>query len=228
MQLVGNKYFPIRNELIQSVKPLTETADGDAALVLTALMSIITILPYSMEQLVDVENCMTSVERIVEYGALKPEAYLDNTDGQMVHELGGKLELEHVWLRYAEDEKYVLKDISFTIDSKEKAILISILSKKRFVISNWFIVSQIGVAGRTGAGKSSLITALFRLAEPEGSILLNGINILQLPLHKVRRHLSIIPQDPTMFACTLRENLDPFGEYSDEVIWSALEKVRSS
>ena len=176
----------------------------------------------------DVENCMTSVERIVEYGALKPEAYLDNTDGQMVHELGGKLELEHVWLRYAEDEKYVLKDISFTIDTKEKAILISILSKKRFVISNWFIVSQIGVAGRTGAGKSSLITALFRLAEPEGSILLNGINILQLPLHKVRRHLSIIPQDPTMFACTLRENLDPFGEYSDEVIWSALEKVRSS
>ena len=127
MQLVGNKYFPIRNELIQSVKPLTETADGDAALVLTSLMSIITILPYSMEQLVDVENCMTSVERIVEYGALKPEAYLDNTDGQLVHELGGKLELEHVWLRYAEEEKYVLKDISFTIYTKEKVILISIL-----------------------------------------------------------------------------------------------------
>ena len=130
MQLVCNKHFPIRNELIQSVKPLTETADGDAALVLTALMSIITILPYSMEQLVDVENCMTSVERIVEYGALKPEAYLDNTDGQLVHELGGKLELEHVWLRYAEDEKYVLKDISFTIDTKAKVILTSILSKK--------------------------------------------------------------------------------------------------
>ena len=189
-------------------------------------MSIISTLPYTIEQLVDVENCMTSVQRILEYGALKPEAYLDNADGKLIHELGGKLEFEHVWLRYAEDEKYVLKDISFTINTKEKVILISIFSKK--LVITFFILSQIGVAGRTGAGKSSLITALFRLSEPEGSILLNGINILQLPLHKVRRHLSIIPQDPTMFACTLRKNLDPFGEYSDEAIWSALEKVRSS
>ena len=105
---------------------MTETANGDAALVLTALMSIISMLPYSMEQLVDVENCMTSVERIVEYGALKPEAYLDDADGQLIHKLEGKLEFEHVWLRYEEDEKYVLKDISFTIDMKEKVILISI------------------------------------------------------------------------------------------------------
>ena len=85
---------------------------------------------------------------------------------------------------------------------------------------------QIGVVGRTGAGKSSLVTALFRLAEPEGSILINGQDILKLPLHEVRRSLSIIPQDPTMFVRTLRENLDPFAEYSDKDIWSALEQVK--
>lgn len=87
-------------------------------------------------------------------------------------------------------------------------------------------IPQIGVVGRTGAGKSSLITALFRLAEPEGSILINGQDILQMPLHQVRGSLSIIPQDPTMFSRTLRENLDPFGEYSDEDMWKALEQVR--
>ena len=84
---------------------------------------------------------------------------------------------------------------------------------------------QIGVIGRTGAGKSSLITALFRLAEPEGSILFNGQDILKLPLQEVRNNISIIPQDPTLFACTLRENLDPFGQYSDQDIWSAIEQV---
>ena len=84
---------------------------------------------------------------------------------------------------------------------------------------------QIGVIGRTGAGKSSLITALFRMSEPEGSILFNGQDILKLPLQEVRNNISIIPQDHTLFACTLRENLDPFGQYSDQDIWSAIEQV---
>jgi ATP-binding cassette subfamily C (CFTR/MRP) protein 4 len=87
---------------------------------------------------------------------------------------------------------------------------------------------QIGVVGRTGAGKSSLITALFRIVEPEGTILLNGIPSKHLGLHDVRQKMSIIPQEPLLFMGTLRKNLDPFEEYDDDKIWMALEQVGNS
>jgi ATP-binding cassette subfamily C (CFTR/MRP) protein 4 len=82
--------------------------------------------------------------------------------------------------------------------------------------------------GRTGAGKSSLITALFRIVEPEGTILLNGIPSKHLGLHDVRQKMSIIPQEPLLFMGTLRKNLDPFEEYDDDKIWMALEQVGNS
>ena len=99
---------------------LAESGDAAAGLVLTALMTILTRLPHVMRQSVLVENMMTSVERIIEYGTLKPEAYLEDACSQCHDKLEGQLRFEHVWLRYAEDEKYVLKDITFTIHEKEK------------------------------------------------------------------------------------------------------------
>lgn len=84
---------------------------------------------------------------------------------------------------------------------------------------------KIGVVGRTGAGKSSLIAALFRLAHVDGIIGVDDINTGTIALSSLREKISIIPQDPVLFSNTVRYNLDPFGNYSDDDMWRSLEDV---
>lgn len=79
--------------------------------------------------------------------------------------------------------------------------------------------------GRTGAGKTSLISSMYRLTEPSGDIRIDGISIGDLGLHDLRSRLSIIPQEPAIFSNTLRKNLDPSNQKSDDELWKVLEEV---
>ena len=87
---------------------------------------------------------------------------------------------------------------------------------------------RVGVVGRSGAGKSSLIAAVFRLfpVEAGSTIEIDGIDTALMPLHKLRRSLTVIPQDPVLFSGTVRSNLDPFDEHTDDEVWRALEQVQ--
>jgi len=97
----------------------------------------------------------------------------------------------------------VLKGLNFTIKPREK----------------------VGIVGRTGAGKSSLINALFRLSYNEGAIVIDKRDTNEMGLHELRSKISIIPQEPVLFSGTMRYNLDPFEQYPDEKLWNALEEV---
>lgn len=104
-------------------------------------------------------------------------------------------------IRYAEHLPSVLKNINCTFPGQNK----------------------VGVVGRTGSGKSTLIQAIFRVVEPrEGSIIIDDVDICKIGLHDLRSRLSIIPQDPTMFEGTVRGNLDPLEQYSDGDVWEVI------
>lgn len=163
----------------------------------------------SFSQNVQVETQMTAVERILEYCALdqEPPAQLPALNRSLNQwPSQGRIVFDHVSMSYGTDDyaSLALRDISLTIEGGEK----------------------IGIIGRTGAGKSSIIQILFRMGYlVEGTITIDDINLADLGLDDVRSRISIIPQDPVLFTGTMRSNLDPFNQYSDERIWQALEKV---
>ncbi|KAK9869791.1 hypothetical protein WA026_003523 [Henosepilachna vigintioctopunctata] len=177
---------------------------GDMGLVITEYIGLLTSLDWGMRQWSELENQMTSTERVVEYKSI-------TTEPERPHVISlpenwpkeGKLQFKNVSLKYNETGPYVLKNISFTVEPGEK----------------------IGIVGRTGAGKSSIISSLFQLYPLEGSIIIDGIDTNQIPLNEVRNKISIIPQEPVLFSGSMRKNLDPFEEYDDELLWKALDQV---
>ncbi|RDX69508.1 ABC transporter C family member 8, partial [Mucuna pruriens] len=152
-------------------------------------------------------NYIISVERIKQFIHLpaEPPAIVEDNRPPSSWPSKGRIDLQALEIRYRPNAPLVLKGITCTF--KEG--------------------SRVGVVGRTGSGKSTLISALFRLVEPErGDILIDGINICSMGLKDLRTKLSIIPQEPTLFKGSIRTNLDPLGLYSDDDIWKALEKCQ--
>jgi len=158
-----------------------------------------------VRQLAEVENNMNATERIHFYGSeLDQEAPLKLREVPDSWPHSGAIEFNQVEMRYRPELPLVLKGLDFQIKGGER----------------------IGIVGRTGAGKSSIMSALFRMTELSGGeIKIDDINIATVGLQDLRSRLAIIPQDPTLFRGTIRSNLDPFNEHSDLALWSALRKA---
>lgn len=180
---------------------------GNVGLAITQAMGLTGMVQYGMRQSAEMENTMTAVERVVEYQSVDAEK--DVAEPEKVAAKSwikeGKIQFKDVVQRYepGPDAKPVLRDLNFTIMPREK----------------------IGIVGRTGAGKSSLINAIFRLSYLEGKILIDDQDTQKVSLENLRRNVAIIPQEPVLFSGTMRYNLDPFDEFVDDKLWSALRDV---
>uniref|UniRef100_A0A670YM28 Multidrug resistance-associated protein 4 n=1 Tax=Pseudonaja textilis TaxID=8673 RepID=A0A670YM28_PSETE len=185
---------------------LAQTLDaGKVGLALSYAITLTGMFQWGVRQSAEVENLMISVERVMEYTELEQEApWHTNKRPPVEWPAEGVIVFDDVNFAYSADGPFVLKHLSALIKSREK----------------------VGIVGRTGAGKSSLIAALFRLAEPQGRIWIDKYLTSELGLHDLRKKISIIPQEPTLFTGTMRKNLDPFNEYSDEDLWNSLEEVQ--
>ncbi|KAB1204959.1 ABC transporter C family member 10 [Morella rubra] len=180
-------------------------SSGFIGMALSYGLSLNNNLVRSIQKQCGIANSIISVERLNQYMHIPSEApqiieeSRPSTDWPAV----GKVEVEDLQVRYRPNTPLVLCGISCTFEGGHK----------------------IGIVGRTGSGKTTLIGALFRLVEPAaGKITVDGIDISTIGLHDLRSRLGIIPQDPTLFNGTVRYNLDPLSQYSDQEIWEVIGK----
>ncbi|KAJ8684192.1 hypothetical protein QAD02_019984, partial [Eretmocerus hayati] len=178
-------------------------------LAITQVLMICGGLQHGMKMAAEMISQMIGVERLFQFTKLEQEGPFETEPGKKLPKTWpdkGEIIFDHVYLRYSEGADPVLKNLNFTVDSGIK----------------------VGIAGRTGAGKSSLISALFHLAKIEGKLYIDGVDINEIGLRDLRTKLSIIPQEPILFSASLRDNLDPFHEFEDADLWSALKDVELS
>lgn len=164
-------------------------------------------IQFAIRQLAEMENAMNSTERIQYYANELPFEAVETADMLIPPpswpELG-TITFSDVTMRYRPGLPLVLKGLDVTIQGGER----------------------VGIVGRTGAGKSSIMSCLFRLVEIDsGRIDIDGVDIARMSLTDLRSRLSIIPQDPTLFKGTVRSNLDPLNEHSDLDLWNALRQA---
>ncbi|EDV27234.1 uncharacterized protein TRIADDRAFT_23227, partial [Trichoplax adhaerens] len=177
---------------------------GLSALLLSYAVDMLGLLDWVVRLSSELENQMTSVERVDEYTKLQKEnKFYKEIDPPTKWPQLGTIKFNNVCFTHYKTLPYVLQSITCEIKKFEK----------------------IGIVGRTGAGKSSFLASMFRLAEPTGQISIDDVVINNIGLHCLRSSLSVIPQDPVLFIGTIRKNLDPFNCYNDEELWKALKEV---
>ncbi|OQS07972.1 ATP-binding Cassette (ABC) Superfamily [Thraustotheca clavata] len=190
--------------------PSSATIAGLAGVSLSYAFTVTPSLNMSVRYLSQLETQMVSVERMNSYTTMPIEPPLHislPSNAPLDWPCHGEISFRCVDLRYRPGLPRVLRQFTATIHAQEK----------------------IGVVGRTGAGKSSLVVALMRLVDIQsGSIHLDGIDISSIGLHDLRQHIAIIPQDPVLFSGTIRFNLDPFHLHSDDELWQAIHRAQLS
>jgi ATP-binding cassette, subfamily C (CFTR/MRP), member 4 len=176
-------------------------------LALTLLIQMAnTNFPWMIRQSAEVTNQMVAVERILEFCRLEGEAPLSRDTDKLLDESwpgSGDIDVRSLSVRYRPGLPLAIDGVTFRLESG----------------------SRVGIVGRTGSGKSTLVQSLFRLLEAEdGSIHMDGVDIATVGLHRLRKRISVIPQAPTLFSgCTIRENLDLFGVHTDAEVEKAIE-----
>ncbi|CAJ0955579.1 unnamed protein product, partial [Mesorhabditis belari] len=211
----GNRWIGLRLELlgnsvslIASVLGIISTRIWDLSPAMVGLsisyaLTITDMLYFGVRCMTELETYIVSVERVQEYSKLPAEReWHSPMPPPETWPDKGKIEWRHYSTRYRNDLPLVVKELSAKMRSGEK----------------------VAIIGRTGSGKSSLTLALYRMIEGDaGRIFIDGIDISTIGLHDLRKKLTIIPQEPVLFSGTIRFNLDPFDQHSDEEIWNALE-----
>jgi ATP-binding cassette subfamily C (CFTR/MRP) protein 1 len=190
----------------------TDAAQGTAfaglvGVSLTYAFTVTQSLNWTVRMISQLQTQMVSVERIQTYTDMPTEAALESSAAlkpSLEWPTAGAISFNRVDLRYRPGLPRVLRGLTFSVNPKEK----------------------VGIVGRTGAGKSSLIVALMRLVELDaGSITIDGVDIGKIGLHDLRANIAIIPQDPVLFSGTVRSNLDPFDQFSDEQLWTSVKRA---
>uniref|UniRef100_A0A452GXN3 ATP binding cassette subfamily C member 2 n=1 Tax=Gopherus agassizii TaxID=38772 RepID=A0A452GXN3_9SAUR len=211
--IVSNRWLAVRLEFVGNLVVFSAAllavitrdnlGSGIVGLSISSALNITQTLNWLVRMTSELETNIVAVERVREYTEVENEAqWVTAQRPPPGWPSKGEIQITDYQVRYRPGLELVLHGLTCDIGSTEK----------------------VGVVGRTGAGKSSLTNCLFRILEAAGGkIVIDGVDISTIGLHDLRQSLTIIPQDPVLFSGTLRMNLDPFDQHSDEEIWKALE-----
>ncbi|KAI9836095.1 MAG: hypothetical protein M1819_001709 [Sarea resinae] len=214
LDCVGNLLVFVTGILVATSK--INVSPSIAGVILSSVLPVVQLMQATVRQFAEVENSMNATERLhYYYTTLEEEgtgvgAEAEDSPREPIKAPPsswpeeGAIAFNKVQMRYRDGLPLILRDLTLNVRPGE----------------------HVGVVGRTGAGKSTIMSALFRLIEPAaGTITIDDIDISTIPLSDLRERLTIIPQDPTLFKGTIRSNLDPFNQHTDLELWNALRKA---